>query len=344
MRVQFRALPGNQSAFRQSQIMNIVVVEPPLNGRPSGYRLGDVGQFKVAATVEPRDIKANDAVAVNLELSGTGNLPQRLDLPERKGAEWLEPTTSETIGHQNGKIGGKRVWQYVLKLHEAGTVDLGKISLPYYDPERGQYAFATADLGQVVVRPVEAAAESAKPSVDTSLAQSLLPRDQLGTVPEPQRYWADLRYFWALILLGPLGVAASMAFKSAGSRAFGFWSQRRDSVKRRALEQLATAHAHLAHGEAAAAASAVERALYIAVEAATGFRARGTVRGALARELGKAGLTPAQADIAVQVFDACDLARFTNEASVQLTEVLERADSLVQELCRVAQTKPRRAQ
>jgi len=110
------------------------------------------------------------------------------------------------------------------------------------------------------------------------------------------------------------------------------------------LEQLATAREHLANGEAAGAASAVERALYIAIEAATGFRARGTLRGELTRELGKAGLTSTQADVAVLVFDACDLARFTNEASVQLTEVLGSADSLVQELCRAAQTKPRRAQ
>jgi len=118
-------------------------------------------------------------------------------------------------------------------------------------------------------------------------------------------------------------------------------SQRRDSLKKRTLEQRQTARSLLASGDSAGAASAVERALYMAIEAATGLRARGIVRGELAHELTKVGLATADAETAVHVFDACDMARFTEGASVQLKEILERADSLTQALCRSALAKPR---
>jgi hypothetical protein len=343
MRAQFRGvdLAGQaayQGALRQSQDLNIIVVEPPVTGRPSGYRLGDVGQFKLSAAVDPREVTADDAVAVNFELSGTGNLPQHFDLPELKGVEWLEPTTGESIGHQGGKVGGKRTWQYVVKLHEAGTIDLGSVKLPYYDPERGQYAFATAELGRVVVRPRATPNETQKPTneINDNLAQLLLPRDQLGPVPEPPKYFADTKYFWTWLLLGPLGVLVSVGLRALSAKVSGLLSQRRDSLKRRTLEQLQTARSLLASGDSAGAASAVERALYIAIEAATGLRARGIVRGELAHELTHVGLTTPDADTAVAVFDACDMARFTEGASVQLKEILERADSLTQALCRTA--------
>ena len=325
-------MAGYRNGERQSQPQTIVVVEPPIAGRPSGYRLGDVGQFHLTATVEPREIAAHDAIAVNFELSGMGNLPQHIDLPERKGAEWLEPTTSESIERKGGKIGGKRVWQYVVKLHDPGTVDLGRVSLPYFDPERGQYAFATADLGQIVVRPGAAQAEQQKLMPEENLAQTLMPREQLGNVPEARRYWADERHFWSLLLLGPLGVAVSMGLRSLGRKGSHFLSQRRDSVKRRTLEQIRSAKERLARDDAAGAASSLERALHMAIEAATGLRARGIVRSELSQALIEAGLAPDAAEFTVGVLDTCDAVRFTSESSAGLSDALPRVETLVQDL------------
>ena len=338
MRATFRGVePVGQAAYknvqRQSQLLNIVVVEPPISGRPSGYRLGDVGQFHLSASVEPREVVAHDAVAVNFELSGTGNLPSRIDLPERKGVEWLEPNTNESIERRNGKIGGKRLWQYVVKLHQPGTIDLGTVQLPYYDPERGQYALATAELGQVVVRPGVATAQTAAPKTEDSLADSLLPREQLGSLPKARQYWADSRRFWSLLLLGPLGVVVSAGLKTAGSKGLIFWSQRRDSVKRRTLDQLKIARELLATENAAGAASALERAMHMAIETGTGLKARGIGRHELSESLTGAGLSSSEAEQVVSTFDTCDAVRFTGGSPNQLVECLRHAEHLVRELC-----------
>ncbi len=260
-----------------------VVVEPPLNGRPAGYRLGDVGQFQLSANVEPREVSAHEAVAINLTLMGIGNLPQKLELPEIKDVEWLEPTTTESTERKGGKIGGKRTWQYVVKVDEPGEVKLGKVRFPYWDPERSRYEVAAVDLGQLRVKPsTTAEPEPAASASKTAPSLSLVARDQLGDVPPPPRYWADLRHFWLFVFLGPLGTIASFGLKSLGTMIGAKIGARRSSAKRRTQEQLAACRQILASGDAPAAASGLERALVLAIESATTLRARGIVRGELA--------------------------------------------------------------
>jgi hypothetical protein len=163
-----------------------------------------------------------------------------------------------------------------------------------------------------------------------------MPREQLGTIAPPRRYWAEMPYFFALLLLGPLGVIASMGIKLLGARGLIFWSRRRDSVKRRTLEQLQVARDLLAHDDAAGAATAIERALLTAIEAGTGIKARGIIRHELGRTLNAAGLSPSESELTVSMLDACDTVRFTGGAKGLLSEPLDQVESFIQDLCRRA--------
>lgn len=351
MRVQFRGAGqmGNaqyDNVQRESQPLTITVVEPPLNGRPAGYRLGDVGQFQLAATVEPREVSEHEAVAVNVTLSGIGNLPQKFDLPEIKGVEWLEPTTNESLERKGGKIAGKRSWQYVVKLNEAGNVNLGKIALPYWDPDHARYEVASADLGQIRVKPsaVTDAAAGAAPAAsvtDPTADLPLVPRDKLAEAPAPPRYWADTSHFWLLLFLGPLGVVASMGLKSLASAINTKVTRTRDSVKRRTGTQMATCRQILANGDGPAAASALEKALVLAIEAATSIRARGIGREELASTLTAAGLEQTDANAIVETLNVCDAVRFTGSEPQLLASAIDRAQPLIDSLCRRSPVKGR---
>ena len=85
---------------RSSEPIQISVVEPPIASRPPGYRVGDVGSYKLTATVEPRQVMAGDAVSIVVKLEGTGNLPHQLNTPQQRGIEWLEPTIVEDVEPQ----------------------------------------------------------------------------------------------------------------------------------------------------------------------------------------------------------------------------------------------------
>lgn len=138
------------------------------------------------------------------------------------------------------------------------------------------------------------------------------------------------------MLLGPVGVIVGAGIKTLGAKVLIFWSQRRDSVKRRTLEQLRLARELMSNGDAAAAASALERCWVMALTAATNLRPRGIVRHQLMQSLTEAGLTQREAEQAVMTFDACDAVRFTGGPSSQLVEPLARTESFVEELCRRA--------
>ncbi len=344
MRVAFRGADPMHSQYnnadRQSQSLTVLVVEPPINGRPAGYHLGDVGQYQLTAAVEPREVTAHEAVSVTFELSGFGTVPQTLNLPETKGIEWLQPSTNEFLERKGGKMGGKRTWQYVVKLNEVGLVNLGKVTLPYWDPDRSQYALASVELGQVHVKPSTVPEPPPASSADARAGDlPLVPRDKLAEVPPPPKYWADVAHFWQWLLLGPLGVIVGYALRSLASSIGSNIARKRDSVKRRTLTQLAACRQLLNDGDAPGAASALEKALVMAIEAATGLRARGIIREGLALSLEVAGLDRAQSESIVAILNVCDAIRFTGGEPSLLSDAIQQSQPMIEDLCRRATPK-----
>ena len=70
-------------------------------------------------------------------------------MPERTGVEWLEPEKKESIEPQAGLVGGWRTFGYVVRVKESGSIDLGEVTLPFWDPSAKTYQVARAVLGTV---------------------------------------------------------------------------------------------------------------------------------------------------------------------------------------------------
>jgi hypothetical protein len=124
--------PRSAAGKRTSEVLRVRVTEPPLAGRPPGYALGDVGRFALQAQVAPREVDQGGAVGVHVEVSGTGNVPSAIATPARAGVEWLVPEVHEELGPvSHDAFGGKRTFDFVVRVRKAGDVDLGELSLPY---------------------------------------------------------------------------------------------------------------------------------------------------------------------------------------------------------------------
>ncbi|MGH7434389.1 MAG: BatD family protein, partial [Polyangiaceae bacterium] len=143
---------------RASETIHVSVSEPPLAGRPPGYSVGDVGHFTLSAQVQPRQTEQGGAIGVHVDVSGKGNVPNAIAVPSRPGVEWLTPQVHEQLG-PIGKdaYGGTRSFDYVVRLTRTGDVDLGDLSLPFWDPDARRYVVASAKLGTVNVAPTPAA-------------------------------------------------------------------------------------------------------------------------------------------------------------------------------------------
>ncbi len=300
---------GNRELSRSSNDVEIQVAEPPKEGRPPGYHIGDVGRFKLTAEVTPRETRVGDTVAVSVRLSGVGRLPSRLDVPERTGVEWLEPEKREEISSRGGKVGGWRTFGYAVRFREHGDVDLGDIELSYWDPKDNVYQTATVELGRVRVKPGDPddAADDADEQHEDPFAALAKPRRTLGAyAPDSDEGIAPMM-LWTLLAVPPLGVALAQVgggvMRSLGRRR----RERRDDPARLSAEALREAGKA---GDAKDAAAAYERALHLAIEAATGIKSRGVLLGELEGKLRDREVDAALAADAVALLERCQTMRF----------------------------------
>ncbi|HEY0467741.1 MAG TPA: BatD family protein, partial [Polyangiaceae bacterium] len=311
---------------RESNWVDLVVTEPPLRGRPAGYKIGDVGEYRLEATVEPRQIVAGEAISVVAKLSGVGNVPFKLQTPESRGVEWLEPALSEKMETPGGVVQGSRTFSYVVRMTEPGKLDLGELTLPYYDPKRHEYAVARAKLGEIEVKANPNATKAKlEPKPNDRLAGVLHARDTLGPLPDAQNPLSDRPGFWAALLLGPFGVVF------AGG-ALSFAARTREKLRARGaslgaqLEVALREARELAARDTQGSVAAVERALFLAIELKLNLKARAILKSELRSTLVARGLPSARAEALARILEDCDALRFVGaESGIDPAELSQRA-------------------
>lgn len=331
----YPATPGSQGLQRESNWAEVTVVEPPLRDRPAGYKIGDVGEYQLSVTVEPRQILAGESIAVVATLSGVGNVPFKIQTPESRGVEWMEPSLTEKMETSNGLVQGARTFSYVVRLNEVGNVDLGEVTLPYYNPKRQKYEIARAALGaiQVKANPNTKAAHD-EPKPDDRLAGVLRPRTALGAGARQQKQLTDSSGFWATLLLAPFGVVLVGGVLSAAARARAKLRERGSSLEAQLGAALDDAK-KLAKSDTPASVAAAERAVFLAIELKLGLKARAILKTELAATLVRRGLPDARARAVSQTLEDCDTLRFVGAASgIDPVDLAQRAAALSAELQR----------
>jgi len=230
-------------------------------------------------------------------------------------------------------VRGFRSFTYVVKLTEPGSVDLGELTLPFYDPERRRYEIAKAVLGKVEVTPGSESKrdERAKASPLETLGKA---RTELGPVAAQPRHLTDFPFYLWLIF----GAPPSIVLVDGSLRLYGI-IKRRSSAKRseprRLVEAALDEAKRLPPSDSAKAAALCERALFLAIEGGPGLRARALLRSELKGALERAGFPADQAGRVVALLDDCEKARFTQDASgPSPREWVARAEPLTRALLR----------
>jgi hypothetical protein len=304
---------GAGAQERRSEPLTIVVEEPPLAGRPPFYHLGDVGQYQLTASVEPRRVDQGEAISVQVEVKGTGQLPQRLDPPEQAGVDWLEPSVNQQIDEQRDRIGGSRQFTYVVRMNQPGEIALGEFKVAYFDPSTRKYAVAKADLGKIEVVPKGNATPIASAEPSKSEAPEPLrlePRGKLSKLEPATRPLSDRPGFFYWLALGPLTTLLFFSARWLLRKLATLQMRRRSSLRSQVDEELSTARAALQRDDLATVPGAIERAIHHVVLSRTGLKSRGILRSELAPALQAKGFPQAMAQSLVELLERCDNARF----------------------------------
>ncbi len=333
--------------LRTSNELTIDVIEPPKDGRPPAYVLGDVGHFAVSAVVQPRQALQGSSVSVTVKVDGIGNVPSSIHMPRQKGVEWLEPERKDGLTTKEGKVGGARTFGYVAILKNSGKIDLGDIELPYFNPETKAYETAKTKIGVVDVIPTDPKADDiarAKAGTDEDILAKLpKSRAQLSPyAPVPDEHLPT----WGLagiIAAPPLLVVLGLGLGLVGGGLRRRRSESRGSARTLVKEALDEAKRAEKASDVKAVASNVERAIHAAVEACTGLASRGVVRTSLVSDLEKRDVPTALAEEILAVLSVSEDLRYSPTTDTTKTEgLIDRARELVKRLERVdRQSRPK---
>jgi hypothetical protein len=305
---------------RATDTLHVRVTEPPVAGRPPGYALGDVGRFSLAAQVTPRDLEQGGAVGVHVELSGTGNVPAAIAPPVRTGVEWLAPEVHEqvgSVGREADTFGGKRSFDYVVRVRRAGDVDLGEVTLPYWDPDQKRYGVARAILGTVHVKPTAASPAASGEAPEQETLPGLPPlRDALeGTAPS-HAHPDDSRLYWLLgVGAWPAVFGIAVVGRGAGRRVVRAWQARKASPTTDLKDRVSAANAACHGKDARAADAAIAHALEAAAIVHAGVNVRGAVGDEVIHRLEDAGVARDAASRVADLLRECEAARFAPDAA-----------------------------
>jgi hypothetical protein len=318
MTISLIAPRGAAGTKRATETIHVRVTEPLAAGRPPGYALGDVGRFALAAQVSPRDVEQGGAVGVHVELSGTGNVPAAVTPPVREGVEWLAPEVHSQLGPiGRDTFGGRRTFDYVVRVLRPGDVDLGEMALPFWDPEQRRYDVARAALGTVRVKPSATGAAAASAAAEQELLPGLPPpRDALSGAATAASHLDDSPLFWMLgIGAWPAAFGVAVVGRGAGRRVAGAWRARKASPLSELKERVSAADAASSGQDARAADAATARALEAAAVALTGVSVRGAVGDEVADRLAEAGVDRGAAARVADLLRECEAARFSPDAA-----------------------------
>lgn len=118
----------------------------PQEGRPKNFT-GSIGDFKIAATVDKREVEVNQPVTLSLRISGTGNIKAAAEpiIPESDDFRVYRASSSENITKIKDRIGGTKVYEEVFIPKRPGMLEIPAVSYNYFVPSEGRYHTLTTD-------------------------------------------------------------------------------------------------------------------------------------------------------------------------------------------------------
>ncbi len=147
------ALPRNSGAFRSLLLQNAArfqsatVTSPPIDvtakqlpNPPASFH-GAVGTFALHTSVSRTDVEAGEPVQLTITISGRGNIATLaeppLELPPL--IERFGPEVSDSIDRSKQYVEGIKTFTYTLVPNSDGRHVIPSFTIPYFNPESGEY-------------------------------------------------------------------------------------------------------------------------------------------------------------------------------------------------------------
>ncbi len=112
----------------------------PSENKPVSFS-NAVGNFKLSASVDKKNVPANEAISLKVTISGTGNI-KLIEEPElviEGDMERYAPKVNTAMTHGQNGVSGTKTFEYVLIPRVQGTKVIKPITFSYFDPTKKDY-------------------------------------------------------------------------------------------------------------------------------------------------------------------------------------------------------------
>ena len=119
---------------------SITIDVAPLPARPAGFS-GGVGHFEVSASVDKREVTANDPVKLRVTVSGTGNMKLLKQPTVRfpKDFDTYDAKVTDNTKLTTGGLTGSIVYDFLTVPRHQGDFEIPPVEYTYYDLESNTY-------------------------------------------------------------------------------------------------------------------------------------------------------------------------------------------------------------
>jgi hypothetical protein len=297
-------------------------VKPLPPGAPAGFAAANVGRWRLSSEISQSQVQLGQPVTVKVSLEGRGNLKNTVmpSLTAPSSVRIYDPTVNEKPSNNKGKVGGRRVQEYLMMPQQTGSVTLPGLAFSYFNPETGHYETSKTDPIELMVTGTEGAklvASGASGSGDSNAAKNVLGVGGL----RPLRHQAHFSQpgvplwrsrFFVPALLAPIG--AWLAFALVGLVRARLSHEDEVSLKKKrtraARRRLSAAEKLKKTGNQTEFYAEVEKALVQFLEAKLNLPVVGLTRDALAARMSEADVPEKCRAQVLLVLDTCDVARF----------------------------------
>lgn len=301
---------------------SIEVLPLPVEDRPADFSANNVGLYTIEAAVDRAKVKQGAPFTLTLTISGTGNI-RVIDpgaWPELDGMRRYDPKV-ETRTAVGMRLGGDRIYQFLIIPERAGTLTIPPHRFSFFDPATAKYQTATSKPIEVVVladaaapapspapEPAPVAAKGAAKSDEDGLLAPLITPDTLPRVTNDGS-WLTPGRFAAGMVLAPAVLVAATGGRALWRR-FGPDEASRASAARAARQRELVAQAERGVATGEGFYPALAQLLQALALARAGAQGQGLPRRALLDLLARRGVTAPDLERLGRLLDRCDAARF----------------------------------
>lgn len=314
-------------------------VKPLPANRPSSYA-NAVGTFTLKSGINSTEVKANEAVTVTLEISGTGNLKliRNPEIAFPNNFEVYDPTVTNSLNVTTNGLTGIRKIEYMAIPRYEGAYTIPAVEFSYFDPNKNSYETLTMPEQKLQIAkgdPGSGAASTFVNRQDVRVEQDIrfLKTGEPAYLSATTFFVGSLNYWlWYLIPLLILIVLYIINRKQARENA-NVALMRTRKANKTAIKRLKTANKYLKEQDKEHFYDEVLRAIWGYFSDKLSIPLARLSRNNIEEELSRKGISEQLAGRFIEILNTCEFARYAPaESNAEMDRIYNDTMKAIEEM------------